>query len=223
MEKLNPLQMALDAGPVVQATILLLVFMSIVSVGIMFGRRMALARYRRMADEFRSQFGRARTLGEAKKAAESRKGCSAAAVFLAFHAELDKQLALKEEGGRPVDLTSLERALEHAIAAQVGLSDKGLGFLASTASSAPFIGLFGTVWGIMTAFHDIGQRGQASLATVAPGISEALIVTALGLATAIPALLGFNYFQRRLKTKRADLYSFGAELLNEANRRFDAR
>ena len=92
--------------------------------------------------------------------------------------------------------------------------ERYLPFLATTASSAPFIGLFGTVWGIMSAFHGIGQQGSASLAVVAPGISEALIATAAGLGAAIPAVIAYNYFVNQVKRWATEMEGFSLDLLN---------
>jgi biopolymer transport protein TolQ len=93
-----------------------------------------------------------------------------------------------------------------------------LSFLATTGNSAPFIGLFGTVWGIMNSFHGIGLKGSASLAVVAPGISEALIATAVGLAAAIPAVIAYNYFLSKISVIEAELRSFSTDLLNMIER-----
>ena len=87
-------------------------------------------------------------------------------------------------------------------------------FLATTGNTTPFIGLFGTVWGIMNSFHGIGLRGSANLAVVAPGISEALIATAAGLAVAIPAVIAFNYFMQKIRIIESELHSFSADFLN---------
>ena len=87
-------------------------------------------------------------------------------------------------------------------------------FLATTGNTAPFIGLFGTVWGIMNSFHGIGERGSASLAVVAPGISEALVATAAGLAVAIPAVIAFNHFMQKIRVIESELISFSADFLN---------
>ena len=97
--------------------------------------------------------------------------------------------------------------------------ERFLPFLATTASAAPFIGLFGTVWGVMSAFHGIGQQGSASLAVVAPGISEALIATAAGLAAAIPAVIGYNYFVGRVRHWTTEMDNFALELANLIERR----
>jgi biopolymer transport protein TolQ len=93
-------------------------------------------------------------------------------------------------------------------------------FLATTASSAPFIGLFGTVWGIMNSFRNIGAKGAANLATVAPGIAEALVATAIGLVAAIPAVMGYNYLSRRIRVISAEMETFTNDFLNIIRRRF---
>jgi biopolymer transport protein TolQ len=98
--------------------------------------------------------------------------------------------------------------------------ERSLGFLATTGSTTPFIGLFGTVWGIMDAFRGIGMRGSATLAVVAPGISEALIATAAGLAAAIPAVVAYNYYINRIKVLSAEMENFSSELLNIVKRHF---
>jgi biopolymer transport protein TolQ len=97
---------------------------------------------------------------------------------------------------------------------------RGATFLATTAAATPFIGLFGTVWGIMQAFEDIGRTGSTSLVAVAPGIAEALINTAAGLAAAIPALLAYNYFAQELRGQRTRMEDFALEFLNLAERNF---
>ncbi|MEJ2084620.1 MAG: MotA/TolQ/ExbB proton channel family protein [Acidobacteriota bacterium] len=103
---------------------------------------------------------------------------------------------------------------------EIGQLTRGTGFLATTAAAGPFIGLFGTVWGIMVAFQDIGASGSTSLVAVAPGIAEALINTALGLGAAIPALVGYNYFAHRLRQARSELSDFTLEFMNLAERNF---
>ncbi|MBW2538234.1 MAG: MotA/TolQ/ExbB proton channel family protein, partial [Deltaproteobacteria bacterium] len=109
---------------------------------------------------------------------------------------------------------NVKRALRRAINTEVTRMTQMVPFLATTGNTAPFIGLFGTVWGIMNSFHGIGQRGSASLAVVAPGISEALIATAAGLAVAIPAVIAFNYFMNKIRIIESELQSFSADFLN---------
>src|SRR3989442_6362935 len=112
---------------------------------------------------------------------------------------LDKVLDDFDEGLGAERLEAVNRALRRAAALEVARLEHYLPFLATTASATPFIGLFGTVWGIMAAFHGIGAQGSASLAVVAPGISEALVATAAGLGAAIPAVIRYNYFVNRVK------------------------
>ncbi len=111
----------------------------------------------------------------------------------------------------------LKRSLERAVLAEATRMSSNLAFLATTGNSAPFIGLFGTVWGIMNAFRGIGLKGSASLAVVAPGIAEALIATAAGLAAAIPAVIFYNYFSNKLARQEADMNGFSADFLNLAD------
>ena len=117
-------------------------------------------------------------------------------------------------------IAGVERALERAIGVEVTRLTKHMTFLATTASACPFIGLFGTVWGIMQSFRAIGLTGSTSIAAVAPGISEALVNTAAGLAAAIPALIFYNYFMGRVRQLRAGMEDFALEFINLAERNF---
>jgi len=112
----------------------------------------------------------------------------------------------------------LERYLRQQLQRERQALESGLAILASVGSTAPFVGLFGTVWGIMHALHDIGQRGSASLDVVAGPIGDALVATGIGIAVAVPAVLAYNYFIRRLKLIGADLEDFATELVNLAQR-----
>jgi biopolymer transport protein TolQ len=111
-------------------------------------------------------------------------------------------------------IDNVERALNRARDSESTKLESALGFLATTGSASPFIGLFGTVWGIMDTFKGIGARGSATLAVVAPGISEALIATAAGLAAAIPAVIFYNYYLNRIKSMTQEMDNFSSELLN---------
>jgi biopolymer transport protein TolQ len=112
------------------------------------------------------------------------------------------------------NIDNIERALNRARDSEGTKLESTLGFLATTGSASPFIGLFGTVWGIMDTFKGIGARGSATLAVVAPGISEALIATAAGLAAAIPAVIFYNYYINRVKAMNLEMDNFSSELLN---------
>ena len=129
--------------------------------------------------------------------------------------ELDRELLHSPE---PLQIERFRRVLTQVAAEEVVWLERHLSFLATTGSTTPFIGLFGTVWGIMNAFHGIGLRGSATLATVAPGISEALIATAAGLAVAIPAVMAYNYFVSQIRVLGAEMENFCAEFVSYAER-----
>ncbi|MDX1503946.1 MAG: MotA/TolQ/ExbB proton channel family protein, partial [Thermoanaerobaculia bacterium] len=158
------------------------------------------------------------------QAAESLDASPLVGLFQAGYVEIDSQIkAAGDEAGSGYRLRSLEglhRSLRRALAVERGELSRGIAFLATTASSSPFIGLFGTVWGIMIAFRDIGVTGSTSLATVAPGIAEALVNTAAGLVAAIPALVGYNLYSNRVREMTRDMEDFILEFLNLAESNF---
>jgi biopolymer transport protein TolQ len=117
-------------------------------------------------------------------------------------------------------LGGIERSLRRALTVELQMLARSTWILGTTATAAPFIGLFGTVWGIMIAFNDIGTTGTASIVAVAPGIAEALINTAMGLLAAIPALVGYNQFSSRLREMRSQMEDFTLEFINLAERNF---
>jgi biopolymer transport protein TolQ len=130
----------------------------------------------------------------------------------------DRVLDDVDDGLAPERLDAVQRALRRASGLEIARLERYLPFLATTATSTPFIGLFGTVWGVMAAFHGIGSQGSASLAVVAPGISEALVATAAGLGAAIPAVIGYNYFVNRVKHWATEMDGFSLDLLNILSR-----
>ena len=131
--------------------------------------------------------------------------------------QIDDPSVISTEGG---GIDNISRALRRATTSEITRLEKYTTFLATTGSTAPFIGLFGTVWGIMTAFKGIGESGSASLAVVAPGIAEALIATAIGLVAAIPAVMGYNHFQNKIRVVIAQMDNFSTEFLNIVQRSF---
>ena len=118
------------------------------------------------------------------------------------------------------DIESIQRALDRARTTAITEMESRVPLLGTTASAAPFIGLFGTVWGIMNSFRNIGAKGAANLATVAPGIAEALVATAIGLVAAIPAVMAYNYFSRRIRVIASEMETFSSDFLNIVRRRF---
>jgi biopolymer transport protein TolQ len=222
--KLDIVHMVMNAGPVVQLVLLLLVFFSISSWAII------LVKYRYMRRAFRESalfiefFWKSRDLTDAFTKSKQLQGSPVARIFRVAYLELrklSKHGAPAEGnslGARTGGIDNVKRALRRAINTETTRMTQMVPFLATTGNTTPFIGLFGTVWGIMNAFHGIGLMGSASLAVVAPGISEALVATAVGLAAAIPAVIAFNYFMSKVRTLESELISFSADFLNVVER-----
>lgn len=206
----------------------LLLVLSLGSWAIMLGKYRQLKRSSVATRKFLGVFRKSTRFSEVNQAAEQLQDSPLVGIFKSGYIEIDAQIkALRSDDSRregPAyrmkSFGGLERSLRRAVAAELQVLRRGTGFLATTASASPFIGLFGTVWGIMVAFQDIGLSGSTSLVAVAPGIAEALINTAAGLAAAIPALLGYNYFVNRIRDWRSDLDDFVLEFLNLAERNF---
>jgi len=174
---------------------------------------------------FLTAFRKSRRLSEVQNAASSTSPSPLVGLFRAGYAEIDAQMTAlaasgADKGSRIKSLDAVERSLQRAIGIESRRLSRSLPFLATTASATPFIGLFGTVWGIMVAFGNIGVTGTASIVAVAPGISEALINTAAGLFAAIPALVAYNYFLQRLRRSRQEMEDFMLEFLNLTERNF---
>ena len=217
------MDLLLQAGPVVQGVLILLIVMSVVTWGIVIAKSFQLRKANRQSRKFDDLFWASRNLPQIEDSSKRLAGSPVALVFSAGYRELMQILRSGEKNKEPTDfgdIENIERALKRAKAEEVTKLESGTTFLASTASAAPFIGLFGTVWGIMRAFMGLSQAKTTSIQAVAPGISEALIATAIGLAAAIPAAIAFNYFmqQVRLLSRKIDIFS--AEFLNIARRHF---
>jgi biopolymer transport protein TolQ len=204
----------------------LLLFFSVVSWALLIWKLLYFRRARGQSHRFLETFRSSKRFSEVSASAGRVAASPLVGVFQAGYAEIDGQIrSLGEEGAaggryRIRSIEGVERSLRRAIASESLLLARGTAFLATTAASAPFIGLFGTVWGIMRAFEDIGRTGSTSLVAVAPGIAEALVNTAAGLAAAIPALIGYNYLGGRLRRQRAQMEDFALEFLNLAERNF---
>jgi biopolymer transport protein TolQ len=208
----------------------ILVLLSVVSWAITFQKVWS---YRTVANQsatFLEVFRRSSKFSEVQAVCPSLPASPLVGVFQAGYAEINAQFRLTPpvapEGtapaGRPTlkSLTAVDRALLRASTTELNKLESRVTFLATIASAAPFIGLFGTVWGIMVAFGRIGATGSTNLAVVAPGISEALIATAAGLFAAIPAVFFYNYFTTRVKGFASDMDDFSLEFLNIAERNF---
>lgn len=213
------------SGPLAFATLLLLVGFSVASWGIIGLKLLSIARAARSSNEFLETFWQSKRLDDIFARSEQMTQSPVAQVFRAGYQELVKvkQREQKQEGGVHVQLggaENVERSLRRAAMAEMTELGRLIPFLATVGSTAPFIGLFGTVIGIMKAFRDIGAQGSANLATVAPGIAEALIATAAGLAAAIPAVMAYNYFQTRIKVLGTEMESFASDFMNIVRRHF---
>lgn len=225
--ELNVFTMFLDAGPTIKGVIILLLVMSLYSWFIVFQKELLYRKVQQATAEFTERFWKCKNLSEANKTARETDLAPEAAIFRAAYQELQK--LNKAQGGelrleqRLAGMEPLKRAAGKARDGEIAQLSRSLPFLASTGSASPFIGLFGTVWGIMTAFHEIGVRGSASLAVVAPGISEALVVTAMGLAVAIPAVVFYNYYTNRLAEIEDNSQAFVTDFINLIERDFLTR
>jgi biopolymer transport protein TolQ len=219
-------ELFLEAGPMAKFVFAVLGGMSLASWAIMLGKFLQFRKIAGQTHDFLEVFRQSQRFSEVNAAASRLPSSPLAGIFQAGYVELDTQIkaARDDSGGsgsfRIKSLEGLRRSLRRAIGVEQTVLSRGTGFLATTAAASPFIGLFGTVWGIMIAFRDIGVSGSTSLATVAPGIAEALINTAAGLAAAIPALIGFNYFANSIRQKRAQMEDFLLEFINLAERNF---
>jgi biopolymer transport protein TolQ len=210
-----------------------LLLFSLISWIIIFAKYLRLAKITRQSDRFVAFFRKSKRFSEVNTVAGELGDSPLTTLFKAGYAELDAQIKAVRPEESPVTTMSLqagklliknisgvERALERAIGIEVTRLTANMTFLATTASACPFIGLFGTVWGIMQSFRAIGQSGSTSIAAVAPGISEALVNTAAGLAAAIPAMIFYNYFMGKVRDQRAGMEDFALEFINLAERNF---
>jgi biopolymer transport protein TolQ len=167
-----------------------------------------------------SAFRRAKRLADVQAATTANAASSLVGLFKAGYAEIEAQIAHAQGGQKIQSLDSVERSLLRASRIETARLSKYVPFLATTAAATPFIGLFGTVWGIIESFATIAATSSTSITAVAPGISEALINTAAGLFAAVPALLAYNYFVQRLRLARGEMEDFTLEFLNLTERNF---
>ena len=174
---------------------------------------------RRASRRFMSAFRKAKRLVDVQQVTPQTAPSPLVGLFRAGYAEIEAQMA-HGQGSTIRSLDAVERSLLRASRIESARLSRFLPFLATTASSTPFIGLFGTVWGIMDSFMTIGSSGSTSITAVAPGISEALINTAAGLFAAIPALLAYNHFVQKLRGARGEMEDFTLEFLNLTERNF---
>ena len=209
------------ASLVAKLVLLILVVMAIIAIALIISKSLQFRRAMDQNRQFLNVFWNEKSVEEAFSKSEHFVKSPIAAVFKSGAREIKKISSARGEGGWQVDehgLANVGRALARTSNTEVASLEKYLGMLAIMASAGPFIGLFGTVWGIMVSFQDIASQGQATLATVAPGIAEALVATAAGLFVAIPAVVAYNTFAGRVKRQAIDMDGFSQDFLNIVQR-----
>ena len=207
------------AGPMAKLVLLTLVLFSVTSWSVIAERWRAFRRAERDDDAFVGVFQDAPGLAAVQDGARELVHGPMANVFRAGFREISLNPLPAGTAMEGPHLDALERTLRKSAASRIADLERSLGFLATTASATPLIGLFGTVWGIMNAFRGIGLAGQASLAAYAPGIADALVATAAGLAAAIPAVIGYNHFLGRLRRTEARIDEFVADFIHRVQGR----
>ena len=223
---LDIIPIILHAGPVVKGVMLILLMFSITCWGIIFAKLIQLSRAKKQTAEFLDIFWGSRNLSTAYHETRHLESSPVAAIFRLGYIELGKLMQAQTGGDssdrdplgtiavRGAGFENVNRSLRRAMNSESARLSRAITFLATTGNTGPFIGLFGTVWGIMTSFRGIGLKGSASLAVVAPGISEALVATAVGLAAAIPAVVAYNYFLSKVRVLETEMGNFIHDFLN---------
>lgn len=218
--------MLTGSGPVVQLVLIVLILCSVFSWTIIFAKWYGFKNAKRESEQFLDLFWNAKSLENIFSESKNFSSSPVSNVFRAGYLEFQKISARSQEAGTSLvtmmgsGIENVQRALRKASVAESMKLERSVPYLATIASVAPFIGLFGTVWGIMTSFHALGTGGPATLQRVAPGISEALIATAVGLAAAIPAVVAYNQYALRMKTFRSDMENFASDFTNILKRNY---
>jgi biopolymer transport protein TolQ len=224
--RLDILQLILNASPVVKGVLGLLILMSVASWFVIGSKTIYLSNAASRSARFQDAFWKTGRLDEIWRVSEASPPSPVSEVFRAGYTELAKLQKRRQEAPDSAseellgDIESVQRALDRARTTAITDMESRVPLLGTTASAGPFIGLFGTVWGIMNSFRNIGSKGAANLATVAPGIAEALVATAIGLMAAIPAVMAYNYVSRRIRVLSAEMETFSSDFLNIVRRRF---
>ena len=217
------------AGMVVKFVMGMLVLFSVTSWAIIFLKGFTLRKATRQGEKFLEAFWESRQLEEIYRQSRDLPNTPLAELYKAGYRELER---FREGATRSEDVTmratgpkgavtnkeaardNIARALRRTTTVELTKLERAIPFLATCGNTSPFIGLFGTVWGIMISFHDIGASGSASLSVVAPGISEALVATAIGLFAAIPAVIFYNHFNNKIRVLESEMDTFTADFLN---------
>ncbi len=215
--------LVLNSGPIAQLVLLVLLVFSVASWAIMIRKLRNFREIRRQTEQFYEEFRRSDSLSQIYRDCDRFPRSHLVGVFKSAYAELNQQMSsppAESEGARVKSLGGVQRSLQRASLAEMTALERSLNWLATTGSVTPFIGLLGTVVGIINAFQGLGAGGTTTIQAVAPGISEALVATAAGLFAAIPAVIGYNHFVSDLKVFGAEMDDFSVELLNLIERSF---
>jgi len=226
MHAVEILRFFVETGWTAKVVLMILLLFSLGSWSVILAKWRELGTARRSSEAFLRSFRKATRLNEVAEVASKHRKSPLATLFQAGYAELGAQIRVAqrrespEEGHRIRSLEGVQRALLRAAGAERERLTRALPFLATTASVTPFIGLFGTVWGIMNTFRAIGATGSTSILTVAPGIAEALVNTAAGLVAAIPAVIAYNHLLGKVRHISRRMEDFELEMLNLVDRNF---
>ncbi|MFQ5521575.1 MAG: MotA/TolQ/ExbB proton channel family protein [Candidatus Methylomirabilia bacterium] len=218
------MDLVLHAGPVAKFVLIVLGIFSVVCWALIVEKWWQFRRIRKDSHRFLKTYREARRVSTIYDTARKSRESPLAQMYVAAYQEVagappvaemvDRLFDDPDEGLGAERLEAANRTMRRVAGGEVGRMERYLSFMATTASVSPFIGLFGTVWGVMNSFRGIGTQGSASLAVVAPGISEALIATAAGLGAAIPAVIAYNFFLNRVKHWAGEMESFSLDLQN---------
>lgn len=211
-----------STGLVARLVLLVLLVFSILSWAVVIRKFRSFNAAQRESRDFLRIFRQSKKLSEIRNSSQNLKATPLVEVFLSGYREIENQVVVTENPGKPRvrSLEAVHRSLQIASSAELTAMEQQLTLLATTGAVTPFVGLFGTVWGIIDAFQGLGTAGAATFTSVAPGIAEALITTAAGLFTAIPAVIAYNYFVQRLKEFGTRMDDFALEFLNVVERNF---
>jgi biopolymer transport protein TolQ len=216
--QVNLLEMVKTSEPIPLAVMAILLILSVLSWTIILSKYSSLRAARKANRQFLRAFRKANGIDAVALASEQFRVSPLVAVFDFGYSEIDRQMKSR---GTLTNKISLERSLQLGISEEMAKLERNMNWLATTATVSPFIGLFGTVWGIIDAFQALGLAGATSMRAVAPGIAHALVATALGLFAAIPAAVFYNHFGHTLKELGARMEDFSLEFLNLAERTFE--
>ncbi|MES2642571.1 MAG: protein TolQ [Myxococcota bacterium] len=216
--------LVLEADFVVQSVLFLLLAMSVACWAIILNKYLAVRRASVQSQAFLDAFWKAPALEDIYARLGRYPSAPVGAVFKSGYDELERLTTATAAGGMDLGLTeNIERALRRTANTELNRLESLIPILATTGSTGPFIGLFGTVWGILRAFQKIGVTGQASIQTVGPDIAHALVATAVGLLAAIPAVMAYNFFNSRIRGIASEMDAFSSDFLNIVKRHYRGR